>query len=307
MHFSILQCNNNNLPKKSLMKKFLQTAFLLFVLAQLSGCSMSQLTVRASMPMIEGGITAMNKETDLQLAGSAIPANLSLIEGMLINDPDNDQLRLYAAQAYYGYAFGFVEDSDPERAASLYERGYQHGRYVLAEEGINEAILHSDLDTLKTHVDALGSSAVPALFWTASNWAKSIDLNRDSARSLAQLPKAVMFMQRILELDEFYYMAGAHVFFGVYYGSKSPMLGGNYELSEQHFDKANQANQNKLLIVNLLKAQYLERQRFNQEAFHELLVQITNASHLLYPEQGLINSIAKQKASQLLKKEDQWF
>ncbi|MCK5663017.1 MAG: hypothetical protein KAI17_05995, partial [Thiotrichaceae bacterium] len=134
-----------------------------------------------------------------------------------------------------------------------------------------------------------------------------IDLNRDKAENLAQLPKAVMLMQRVLDLDEHYYMSSAHIFFGVYYGSKSPMLGGNYELSEEHFNKAEQANQNKLLIVNLLRAQYLERQRFAQQKFHNLLTHIIQADNQLYPEQALINQIAKHKASLLLKKEDEWF
>jgi len=289
------------------IKKHLQIGILLISMAQLTACSMSQLTVRASMPMIEGGMTAMNMESDLELAASAIPANISLIEGMLINDPGNKQLRLYAAKAYYGYAFGFVEDVNPARAASLYDRGYRHAKQALIAQGLSEQALRSDLDSLQKQVNQLGSNAVPALFWTASCWSKSIDLNRDKAHSLAQLPKAVMLMQRVLELDEHFYMSGPHIFFGAYYGSRSPMLGGNFELSEQHFNQANQANQGKLLIVNLLQAQYLERQRFDQQAFHDLLTGIINASQSLYPEQTLINQISKQKASLLLEKEKQWF
>ena len=259
------------------------------------------------MPLIEGGITAINQENDLQLAKDSLPANISLIEGMLINDPGNEQLQLYAAQAYYGYAFGFIEDTDPKRAAKLYIRCYQHTQQVLADYGITQTVLNGTLDTLQNNINSLNKNALPALFWGASCWAKSIDLNRDKARSLAQLPKAVMLMQRVLELDEHYYMSGAHIFFGVYYGSKSPMLGGNYSLSEQHFTQADKANQKKLLIVKLLQAQYLERQRFNQQVFHDLLTHIIQASESLYPEQALINQIAKQKAFLLLKKEDQWF
>ncbi|MDX2505548.1 MAG: TRAP transporter TatT component family protein [Gammaproteobacteria bacterium] len=289
------------------MKNYLKLGILLYTLSQLSACSLSQLTVRASMPMIEGGITAMNMETDLALASSAIPANISLIEGMLINDPGNEKLRLFAAQAYYGYAFGFVEDSNPGRAARLYDRGYQHARLVLLNQGLNEQQLTGDLENLQQSINKLDKDAVPALFWAASCQAKSIDLTRDNARSLAQLPKAVMFMQRVLELDEQYFMSGAHVFFGVYYGSKSPMLGGNYKLSEQHFAQANQDNQNKLLVVNLLRAQYLERQRFDQQTFHDLLTRIIHASNTLYPEQALINEISRRKASLLLEKEEQWF
>lgn len=289
------------------MKKLLHMALLLLSIAQLTACSFSQLTVRASMPMIEGGMTAMNRETDLQLADAAIPAHISLVEGLLINDPNNRKLRLYAAEAYYGYAFGFVEDASPARAANLYDRCYRHGRQVLTAQGLNDNILDGDLDGLQQQVNKLGQKTVPALFWTASCWSKAIDLNRDKARSLAQLPKAVMLMQRVLELDEHFYLSGPHLFFGAYYGSKPPMLGGNYELSEYHFDQANKANQGKLLLVNLLKAQYLERQRFNQQGFHDLLTQIINASSALLPEQALINQISKHKATLLLEKEQQWF
>lgn len=312
--------NSNNskfVNPKPYMKKYLKIAFIVCALIQLSACSMAQITVRASMPLIEGGITAMNEQTDLGLAASAIPANISLIEGMLVNDPDNEQLRLYAAQAYYGYAFGFIEDgfanngsneqANPSRAAKLYEKGYHHARHVLIAQGLTESVLSGELEALQSSINNLGKDAVPALFWAASCWAKAIDLNRDKAHKLAQLPKAVMLMQRVLDLDEHYYMSSAHIFFGVYYGSKSPMLGGNYALSEQHFAQANTANKDKLLLVKLLQAQYLERQRFNQQAFHDLLTQIDEASETLYPEQALINQISKYKASLLLRKENEWF
>ncbi len=299
------------------MKKYLKIGLIIITLSQLGACSMAQLTVKASMPLIDGGVTAMNEQSDLGIAALAIPANISLIEGMLVNDPDNNKLRLYAAQAYYGYAFGFIEDgfiadgfnaqANPIRAAKLYEKGYHHAKQVLLSEGLTEQDLNGDLESLQQSINQLDNNAVAALFWAASCWAKSIDLNRDKAHNLAQLPKTVMLMQRVLELDEHYYMSGAHIFFGVYYGSKSPMLGGNYKLSEQHFSLANKANQDKLLVSKLLQAQYLERQRFNQQGFQDLLKQIIQASETLYPEQALINQIAKYKASLLLKKEELWF
>jgi len=311
-----------NYKFRAIMKKYLHLSLILFILTHLSGCSISELTVRASMPLIDGGIIAMNQQTDLEIAVSALPANISLIEGMLVKDPHNEALRIYAAQAYYGYAFGFVEDGfvedghisngsvvegNPERAARLYQKGYLHAQQVLLDHGLSHSLLDGELEELQIAINTLSDDAVPALFWAASCWAKAIDLNRHNASDLAELPKAVMFMQRVLELDEHYYMSGAHVFFGVYYGSKSPMLGGNYQLSEEHFSIADQANENKLLIVKLLQAQYLERQRFNQQAFHDLLTQISQARATLYPEQALINEISKYKASLLLSKEEQWF
>ena len=250
---------------------------------------------------------ALNRETDLQLAEAAMPTNIGLMEGMIINAPENEALRNYAAQAYYGYAFGFVEDIDPQRAANFYKRGLNHALYNLQKKGLNKNILSGKLEALQSKLSSLDEDKVAALFWAASNWAKWINHNRDKAQAIADLPKAVMLMQRVIELDETFYMAGPHIFFGVYNGSRSPMLGGNYALSEQHFEKARQFNSNQLLIVDLLQAQYLDRQRFDQQQFHQRLTKIINSDPATNPDIALINNIVKQKAKLLLEKESTWF
>ena len=290
------------------MTKSYFTLLILIITSQLlSGCSFAKLTVRASMPMIEGGITAINQETDLLLAESAMPANIELMEGMLINDPHNIPLRLYASQAYYGYVYGFIEDTDKQRASNLYFRGFKHGARALSEFGINTQHLNGTLESLQQSINHLDDDAVAALFWTASCWAKWIDMNRDKAESLAQMPKAVMLMQRVMELDETYFMGSANIFFAVYYGSKPPMLGGDYEKSSHYFSKARNINKGKLLLVDLLQAQYLDRQKFDARSFRLRLNKIINAPDNIYPEQSLITMIAKQKAALFLSMEEQWF
>lgn len=289
------------------MTRIRTLTFACLLLLLLNACSMAKLTVRASMPMIEGGIQALNRETDLLLAEAAFPPNIELLEGMLINDPDNQKLHEYAAQAYYGYAFGFVEDYQKQRASRLYQRGLRHGKTALQLAGIDPQAFDATLEQFEQALDDLNDDSIAALFWTASNWAKWIDMNRDRPSSLAQLSHAVAVMQRTLELDENYFMSGPHIFFGVYYGSRSPMLGGNFDKAEQHFDMARRANDNRLLIIDVLQAQYLERQKFDRAAFRMHLKNVLNAPENPYPEQGLINSIAKRKAAHLLEKEDQWF
>ena len=289
------------------MKTRLLRLSFLWIIIQLNACSMAELTVKASMPMIEGGTVALNRENDLQLAEAAIPANIELMEGMIINAPDNSELRNYAAQAYYGYAFGFVEDNNPQRAARFYQRGLKHAQYNLQQLGLNQKILSGDLNTLQKKLRTLDEDNVATLFWASSNWAKWIDHNRDKAEAIADLPRAVMLMQRVIELDESFFMAGPHIFFAVYYGSRSPMLGGNYKLSEQHFNQAKKINQDQLLLVDLLQAQYLDRQKFDQTNFHQRLTEVIKKDVSTYIDLTLINQIAKTKARRLLKKESQWF
>ncbi|VAW57751.1 hypothetical protein MNBD_GAMMA07-285 [hydrothermal vent metagenome] len=289
------------------MKNFLVRIYFVLAIIQLSACSINELTVKASMPMIEGGMTALKREPDLQLANDAMPANIALMEGMIINAPNNEPLRNYAAEAYYGYAYGFIEDTNSPRAATFYRRGLNHALYNLQQNGLTKNLLSGKLDALQTKVNSLNKNNIAALFWAASNWAKWIDHNRDKAEAIADLPRAVILMQRVIDLDETFFMAGPHLFFGVYNGSRSPMLGGNYSLSEKHFAKARALNNNQLLIADLLQAQYLDRQKFDQENFHNRLTKIIQTQNTNNIDMLLINAIAQRKAILLLKKESEWF
>ena len=273
----------------------------------LSACSVGQMVVRGSQTILDSGLEAMNRETDLRLAREAMPANIKLIEGMLLEDPGNRELRLFAAQGFYGYSYGFIEDEDRTRAAQLYRRCYDHALLALQQAGLHhdpEAIATEELEQAVARLDR---KAVPALFWTASCLGKWIDLNRDSLRSIAGFGNAAALMQGVIDHDEDYYHGGAHMFFGVYYGARSPLLGGDFARSEQHFRRATEINDDKLLLVDMLKAEYLYRQQLDRQAFHNTLSRVQAVSDDLYPEMALVNAIAREKATSLLAHEDEWF
>jgi len=272
----------------------------------LSACSMDRMLVRSSVPLIESGVEALNHETDLDLAEDSIPANLNMLQGMIKIDPENALLRTYAAQAFYGLAYGFNEDTQPERASDFYQRGLRHGLVALEINGAKD-LMNTPIADFETQVSRLKKADVAAMFWAASCWAKWIDMHRDDPEAIAQLARATALMQRVIELEDSFYYGGAHMYFGVYYGSRAPMLGGNFDKSLQHFERAREITNGKLLIPNLLQAQYLARQKQDQEDFHQRLTSIINAPDDLMPELGLQNQIAKRKAALLLKKESEWF
>ena len=225
---------------------------------------------------------------------------------MIRIDPENSDLRVYAAQAYYGLGYGFNEDNRPRRAMNFYLRGLKHGLRALDINGYKN-IRNSSMDELEAALENTDEDDLGALFWTASNWAKWIDQNRDKSESLIELPKPTALMQRVLDLDESFYYGGAHIYFGVIYGARSPMFGGDFKKSEMHFDRAREITNNQLLVVDLLQAQYLSRQKMDREDFHHRLTKIIEAPDDLLPELTLINQIAKRKAALLLKEEDKWF
>ena len=280
--------------------------FILSVLL-LAGCSTGKMVVRGSQTIMDSGIEAMNSETDLQLARAAMPANLKLMEGMLLEDPDNIELLLYTTQGFYGYSYGFIETEDSTRAGDLYRRCYGYARRAYSLHGFNSDPETATPDNLRAAVATAGKEDVPVLFWSASCLGKWIDMNRDNIAGIAGLSNVAILMQRVIELDDTYYYGAAHLFFGVYYGGRAPMLGGDFALAEQHFQRAAEINDDKLLLVNLLQAEFLDRQQLNQAAFHQRLLGIIEAPDDLYPQMALINAISKYKAALLLENEDDWF
>jgi len=126
-------------------------------------------------------------------------------------------------------------------------------------------------------------------------------------RGVASLANAAALMQRALELDEGFYHAGPHLFFGVYYGGRSPLLGGDFARADRHFARASELNSGKLLMVDVLQAQYLDRQRLDRNAFHAHLLHVLDAPADLDPELRLVNGIAKAHAARLLEHETDWF
>lgn len=126
----------------------------------------------------------MNRETDLELARASIPANLKMIEALLLADPGNAAYRVQAAMGFYGYALGFVESGARDRAAALYGRARDHVLLALDRAGMSQATLMGDVAELERALAKLDARAVPALFWTASTWEKWIELQLDDPARL---------------------------------------------------------------------------------------------------------------------------
>ncbi len=273
----------------------------------LAGCSTGQMVVRGSQTILDSGVVAMNSETDLELARTAMPANLKLIEGMLLEDPGNFELLLFAAQGFYGYSYGFIETEDRARAGALYRRCYDYARQTLPLRGFDFDPETASADEIRAALASADKADVPAIFWTASCQGKWIDMNRDKVAGFAGLGNVAVMMQRVLELDDSYYYGATHLFFGVYYGGRSPLLGGDFAKAEQHFQRAAEINDNKLLLVDLMHAEFLDRQQLDRDGFHQRLVGILEAPDDLYPEMALVNNISKEKAALLLEQEDDWF
>ncbi len=273
---------------------------LLSVSLLFGGCSIERFAVRSTIGIVENTLISIEAETDLILAEQSIASNLKLLEGLIRSDPRNRRLLLLAARGFTSYALGFVEESDPGRAAALYLRARDYGMQGLALNRDVNAMLTLPFDEFEREIDKISDPDLPFLFWTANAWAGAIQLDIGEPVSLASLPRVEAMMDVVLRRDEGFYFAGPHIFFGMIYSRKPILFGGNPRRGREHFERAIELTNGDFLITKVFFAQTYAVQTLDESLFDELLESVLATPLESMPDQKLVNSIAKSRAQRLL-------
>jgi hypothetical protein len=281
------------------------------------------MAAKQTTDMVIRAIPAYDRETDLELAEQSIAANLKMLEGVLEGSPNSRRLLVATSSSFSRYAYGFIEEQidaaghryDFEeterlksRAISFYERARQYGLRSIAtfRPSFVQAIT-GDLDVLSSELQQWQEKDIGALFWTAFAWGGMIQLQQSDPVMLADLPAVKMIMNRVMELDESFYFASPHLFFGTYYGDYPEMLGGDPEMARNHIDRADELNRSKYLMVKFMLARYVAIPTQNRSLFEQTLQEVLDAPVDLFPEQALANQLAKRRAAHWLKRADVLF
>ncbi len=290
------------------MTNFIKKApFFILSFLFLSGCSVNKLAIKTTGSIIEYGMDALMEESDLVFAKESAPANLKLLEGLIKGDPENVTLLISAVKGFSSYTLAFLEDEDKERAKLFYNRGKEYGLRVLLKNRQFNETFKKDIDSFNKSLQSFKKDDVSALFWTGFAWGNWINLNLDLPEALIDIPKVESIMMRVMELDESYYYGSVHLFFGVSYGSRSAMLGGNLEKSKEHFDGAIKISGGNFLIDYFYKAKYYAIPTQDKELFENLINKVISTPSDVLPEQRLVNEVAKVKAKKLLSQIDEYF
>ncbi len=287
--------------------KAVLSGFLLLSLPFHSACIPTKgLTTAAVGSLLEDIATSSAKQSNISIIREGTPAYLMLIDGLIEAHPRNGELLLAGAKAYSSYAALFAEE-DREKAKGLYLKGKHYGIRALSKRRAFKELLPKPLDQFEPCLKRLGRKDVPALFWTASCWGSWISLSTDSVEAMAEIPKVICMVQRVLELDEGFYYGGPHLFMAVYHASRPKAYGGDPEKARGHFEKAFELAQGKFLMAHVLYAKYYARQAFNRELFVSTLEKVLEAPADSIPELTLLNTIAKQQAKRLLERVNDYF
>ena len=286
----------------------MRKAVLLAAAAALAGCSaVNHVAVLSTADILALGRGATLDEPDYQLARDAMPAQLKLIETLIVSEPADRGLRRLAAEGFAGGAFLFFEDSDPARAKGLYLRGRDHALAALALKSRFAGLADKTLDDFETALKSATVDDVPDLFWAGAGWGGYVNLSKDDAAALAELPKVVALMTRVEDLDPSFHFAGADMFFGVYYASRPRILGGDPAKAKASFERVHKVTKGEYLMTHVLNARWYAVAVQDRELFKQLLTKVLDSPPGQLPESRLTDEAAKLKAGRLLEKIDDYF
>jgi hypothetical protein len=287
------------------MMKAIYTLMLLMVM--ISGCSTEKMAVRMALPLVEGQYASLQEEADPHLAESALPASLKMMEGLLKGDIKNSALLTRLSEGFCSYSFSFVEETQPDRASALYQRGKIYAMRALAAQTDIKNLSKLNLDQFNSALAKMNIENVPALFWLGQCWGGWLMLSLDIPKAFVDVSKVESLMKRVLDLDASYHYAGPHVFLGAFYGSRSKLLGGDLEKAQYHFKQSLALTRNRFLLARVLYAKTYAVQVQDKKLFLEQLDAVIKSSGNILPEQRLANEVAKLKAKRLLELTDELF
>lgn len=265
------------------------------------------IAVDATALLLEDIANSAYKQKDTRVIREGMPAYLMLMDGMVEALPDNERLLISAAQGYATFAGAFIESQDRAYANMLYGRAKNYALRSLEQRGIKDPASRPFEDFEAAVNDLDRQEDVPYMFWAAACWGSWIRLNMGSMEAMAELPRVEVLMKRALILDEAFYYGGPHLFMGLWYGSRPKMAGGDLNLARKHFLKAIELGAGKFLMAYIYYAEYYAKKIFDKALYVSTLENVLKTPADIVPELTLLNSIAHQRATQLMQEADEYF
>lgn len=269
----------------------------------LSGCS--TIISASTGEMAKNLAISIQNHDDPDTVASAIPAYLLLIDSFIQSDPMNDQMLLTGAKLYAAYASIFVNNE--QRAKKLSQRSLD---YAMRATCIQDTALCQPksmaFSKFKASIEALDKENIDMLFALGQSWAVWLKIHSDDWNAVAEMPRIRLLVEKVLALDENHQQGSSHLYMGVLHSLLPASLGGKPDIAKQHFEKAIVLSNNKNLMAKVSYAEHHARLVFDQ-ALHDKLLKEVIAASPEQPGMTLMNTLAQQKAKQLLKSGKDYF
>jgi hypothetical protein len=282
-------------------------AAILVVIALTSGCS--YLTSSLTHNFEDHLSSAILDSNDPAMVAQALPSYLLTLDALL-KDSHSANLFWSAAKLNSAYAGQFV--NDPVQKQRLADKAWNYaqkatcledGRWCPSGETNLVSWPAAELGTL---LDKMDRQQVSAIYTLGSVWAGWLEAHHDDWNAVAQLGKIEMLMHRVVVLDENHELGSAHVYLGVLATLMPAALGGRPEEGKQHFERAIELSKGRNLMAKVLYAECYARLVFDRDLHDRLLNEVMTAD-ATESHWTLANTLAQQKAQQLLKSGEEYF
>jgi hypothetical protein len=248
---------------------------------------------------------AILNQDDPVLVASGVPAYLLLVDGMISQNPDNEDLLAAGAQLFSLYGSRF--EPDRRRAERLTRKARRYGALSLCRA--HEPACHWDglpYDDFVQELAEVDEKQVTYLYSYAIGWLSYLDATSEDWSAVAELPWVEAALQRALEMDEAYEHGALHGYLGTLNALRPPALGGRPEVAKAHFERAIELSGGRDLSMKVEYAKRYARLVFDQELHDRLLHEVVQAP-AAEPGYTLFNTLAKQEAVLLLESSPEYF
>lgn len=288
------------MPDKILMHAVVRTMLLLLT-SVLASCA--SLISSQTSGLANGLTAAVLDSEDLATVEQGAPAYLLLIDGLIESSPNNVSLLATGAQLNGAYAGAFVEDD--ARNKLLSSKALKYAQAAACQQ--NSVLCEAQAQAYEALQQAIAAETDTDLLYTLGvAWIGWLQAHSDDWNAIAQLPRAKLCMQRVVELDEGYQLGNAHLYLGGIATLLPPAMGGQPEVGKQHFERAIELSNGQNLLAKVLYASQYARLVFDQQLHDRLLTEVVSSS----PQaEGLTlsNLVAQREAKKLLADSEEYF
>lgn len=285
---------------------------ILAVLPWLAGCTVFQGVAASSLQnTLRSVAAAVAEHPDPEIVRSGLPSFLLILDGLVKSDPNDEKLLLQASELYLSYTQAFVGIDRPEdakRATRLYDRAREYALRALEVAGFAIPMARSTpIAEFEAAVAKIPLRHAGAAHAAAAAWLGRTVADAESMASLAELPQALALAHHALELDETHGAGGLHLAFAVFYAVQPPGAGQDLGRSRSHLDRAGEIAGDGVLLPLVLRAEFVARAELDEETFTRTLEEVLRVDPMKFPEHRLLNTLAQERARELLSKREDLF
>ena len=244
----------------------------------------------------------MNAE-DVKVVKEGLPAYVIMLDGYIIQSPNNTDLLDTAASLNSLYASQFVESS--MRSQQLLNKALGYSKNSICLQFTLCDVQKLPFADFKQQLSIINENNLRSFYVLASTWASWIKINSGDWNAVADIARVEAILEKITDVDGSYEYGMPHVYLGVLAAIIPPALGGKPEVAKHHFETARSISNNNL-IASVMYAKHYARMVFDKTLHDALLNEVVN-SNRKQPNLTLSNTLAQNMANQLLQSGEDYF